>query len=168
MLARLTRSLTKLALEVHWTSNLSEFPLRVAFARYALSAKAGRRANARNPLANVSKQRKNDNNCREITRRLWLKTAKTTTNAGLFTRQMFPKLCTNASAKSGFVALQFCSAEVASVALHQCFANGDYLLLVNFSINALQTLSIYCLKNTSIIATAHITSNTLTTNPSAA
>ena len=36
---------TKLALEVHWTSNLSEFPLRVAFARYALSAKAGRRAN---------------------------------------------------------------------------------------------------------------------------
>ncbi|MDZ7550103.1 hypothetical protein CJI58_005905, partial [Bifidobacteriaceae bacterium NR047] len=39
-------SLTKLALEVHWTSNLSEFPLRPAFARYALSAKAGRRANA--------------------------------------------------------------------------------------------------------------------------
>ncbi len=35
---------TKLALEVHWTSNLSEFPLRVAFARYALSAKADRRA----------------------------------------------------------------------------------------------------------------------------
>ena len=35
---------TKLALEVHWTSNLSEFPLRVAFARYALSAPAGRRA----------------------------------------------------------------------------------------------------------------------------
>ena len=35
---------TKLALEVHWTSNLSEFPLRVAFARYALSASAGRRA----------------------------------------------------------------------------------------------------------------------------
>nr|PMC51236.1 hypothetical protein CJ211_04235 [Gardnerella vaginalis]PMC53704.1 hypothetical protein CJ210_01615 [Gardnerella vaginalis] len=43
-LARVTRSLTKLALEVHWTSNLSEFPLRVAFARYALSAKAGRSA----------------------------------------------------------------------------------------------------------------------------
>ncbi|RFT34531.1 hypothetical protein CG401_01640 [Bifidobacteriaceae bacterium NR019] len=38
------RSLTKLALEVHWTSNLSEFPLRVAFARYALSAKAVRSA----------------------------------------------------------------------------------------------------------------------------
>ncbi|WP_254597203.1 hypothetical protein [Gardnerella swidsinskii] len=35
---------TKLALEVHWTSNLSEFPLRVTFARYALSASAGRRA----------------------------------------------------------------------------------------------------------------------------
>ncbi|MFP1715475.1 hypothetical protein ACLD5O_04940 [Gardnerella leopoldii] len=31
-------------MEVHWTSNLSEFPLRVAFARYALSAQAGRRA----------------------------------------------------------------------------------------------------------------------------
>ncbi|APW18369.1 hypothetical protein BVL65_01840 [Gardnerella swidsinskii] len=30
------RSLTKLALEVHWTSNLSEFPLRVAFARAVL------------------------------------------------------------------------------------------------------------------------------------
>ena len=41
------RSLTKLALEVHWTSNLSEFPLRIAFSRYALSEKAGRRANAR-------------------------------------------------------------------------------------------------------------------------
>ena len=27
---------TKLALEVHWTSNLSEFPLRVAFARAVL------------------------------------------------------------------------------------------------------------------------------------
>jgi len=26
-------SLTKLALEAHWTSNLSEFPLRIAFAR---------------------------------------------------------------------------------------------------------------------------------------
>ena len=37
-------SLTKLALEVHWTSNLSEFPLRVTFARHNLSAKAGRRA----------------------------------------------------------------------------------------------------------------------------
>ena len=37
-------------------------------------------------------------------------------------------------------ALHQCSAEVASVALHHCFANGDYLLLVNFSINALQTL----------------------------
>ena len=36
---------TKLALEVPRTSNLSEFPLRVAFARYALSASAGRRAN---------------------------------------------------------------------------------------------------------------------------
>ena len=36
---------TKLALEVPRTSNLSEFPLRIAFARYALSAKAGRRAN---------------------------------------------------------------------------------------------------------------------------
>ena len=35
---------TKLALEAHCASNLSEFPLRVAFARYALSAKAGRRA----------------------------------------------------------------------------------------------------------------------------
>ena len=35
---------TKLALEVPRTSNLSEFPLRVAFARYALSASAGRRA----------------------------------------------------------------------------------------------------------------------------
>ncbi len=34
---------TKLALEVHWTSNFSEFPLRVTFARYALSAKACRR-----------------------------------------------------------------------------------------------------------------------------
>ena len=44
VLARITRSLTKLALEVHWTSNLSEFPLRVAFARYALCAQAGRRA----------------------------------------------------------------------------------------------------------------------------
>ncbi|WP_250309588.1 hypothetical protein [Gardnerella sp. Marseille-Q2328] len=32
-------------MEVPRTSNLSEFPLRVAFARYALSAKAGRRAN---------------------------------------------------------------------------------------------------------------------------
>ncbi|EFH28157.1 hypothetical protein GVAMD_0043 [Gardnerella vaginalis AMD] len=32
-LAWITRSLTKLALEVHWTPNLSEFPLRVAFAR---------------------------------------------------------------------------------------------------------------------------------------
>ena len=42
--SRYKRSLTKLALEVHWTSNLSEFPLRVAFARYALSASAGRRA----------------------------------------------------------------------------------------------------------------------------
>ena len=31
--SRYKRSLTKLALEVHWTSNLSEFPLRVAFAR---------------------------------------------------------------------------------------------------------------------------------------
>ena len=92
MLARLTRSLTKLALEVHWTSNLSEFPLRVAFARYALSAKAGRRANAG------------------------------------YSPSKFPE------------ALHQCSAEVASVALHHCFANGDYLLLVNFSINALQTL----------------------------
>nr|PMC50462.1 hypothetical protein CJ211_06000 [Gardnerella vaginalis]PMC53371.1 hypothetical protein CJ210_06005 [Gardnerella vaginalis] len=33
-------------MEVHWTSNLSEFPLRVAFARYALCAQAGRRARA--------------------------------------------------------------------------------------------------------------------------
>ncbi|RIY30567.1 hypothetical protein CJI48_01895 [Bifidobacteriaceae bacterium GH005] len=38
---------TKLALEVHWTSNLSEFPLRVAFARYALNAQASRRAKRR-------------------------------------------------------------------------------------------------------------------------
>ena len=45
MLARYALA-TKLALEVHCTSNLSEFPLRVAFARYAQSAKAGRRANA--------------------------------------------------------------------------------------------------------------------------
>ena len=43
-LAQIMRSLTKLALEVHRTSNLSEFPLRVAFARYALCAQAGRRA----------------------------------------------------------------------------------------------------------------------------
>lgn len=95
-------------------------------------------------------------------------------------QQMFPKLCiialqtkilklcANASAKSGFVALQFCSAEVASVVLHHCFANVDYLLLVNFNSFALRKLSIYCLKNTSVIATAHVTSNTLTTNPSAA
>ena len=89
MLARLTRSLTKLALEVHWTSNLSEFPLRVAFARYALSAKAGRRANAG------------------------------------YSPSKFLKLCSCASAKSDFVALQFCSAEVAYVALHHCFANAD-------------------------------------------
>ena len=34
--SRYKRSLTKLALEVHWTSNLSEFPLRVAFARAVL------------------------------------------------------------------------------------------------------------------------------------
>jgi len=33
LIAQIARSLTKLALEVHWTSNLSEFPLRVAFAR---------------------------------------------------------------------------------------------------------------------------------------
>ncbi|WP_421777823.1 hypothetical protein [Gardnerella sp. KA00747] len=46
-LARIaTRSLTKLALKVPRTSNLSEFPLRIAFARYALSASAGRRANS--------------------------------------------------------------------------------------------------------------------------
>ena len=35
---------TKLALEVPRTSNLSEFPLRVAFAHYVLSVKAGRSA----------------------------------------------------------------------------------------------------------------------------
>ena len=34
--SRYRRSLTKLALEVHRTSNLSEFPLRVAFARAML------------------------------------------------------------------------------------------------------------------------------------
>ena len=33
VLALIARSLTKLAFEVHWTSNLSEFPLRVAFVR---------------------------------------------------------------------------------------------------------------------------------------
>ncbi|EIK85668.1 hypothetical protein CGSMWGv00703Dmash_02555 [Gardnerella greenwoodii 00703Dmash] len=90
MLARLTRSLTKLALEVHWTSNLSEFPLRVAFARYALSAKAGRRANAG---YSPSKFPEALHQCSADA--------------------VFPKLCTNASAKSGFVALQF------------CFANAD-------------------------------------------
>ena len=40
-LAWITRSLTKLALEAHWTSNLSEFPLRVVFALNG-SAQAGR------------------------------------------------------------------------------------------------------------------------------
>ncbi|WP_250309578.1 hypothetical protein [Gardnerella sp. Marseille-Q2328] len=35
-LTRVTRSLTKLALEVPRTSNLSEFPLRIAFARAML------------------------------------------------------------------------------------------------------------------------------------
>ncbi len=38
---------TKLALKAPRAFNLSEFPLRVAFARYALSASAGRRATAR-------------------------------------------------------------------------------------------------------------------------
>ena len=38
------RSLTKLALKAHCAFNLSEFPLRVAFARYAPSAQARRRA----------------------------------------------------------------------------------------------------------------------------
>ena len=52
---------TKLALEVPRTSNLSEFPLRVAFARYALSAKAGRRANSGNFPANVPKTNQNNN-----------------------------------------------------------------------------------------------------------
>ncbi|WP_250309597.1 hypothetical protein [Gardnerella sp. Marseille-Q2328] len=61
-LARIaTRSLTKLALEVPRTSNLSEFPLRVAFARYALSASAGRRANTGNSPANVPKKGQNNN-----------------------------------------------------------------------------------------------------------
>ena len=44
MLAQIARSLAKLALKAHCAFNLSEFPLRVAFARYALCAKAGRRA----------------------------------------------------------------------------------------------------------------------------
>ncbi|RIY24831.1 hypothetical protein CJI50_00125 [Bifidobacteriaceae bacterium NR021] len=42
-LARITRSLAKLALEVHWTSNLSEFPLRVAFARAVLRSSRSER-----------------------------------------------------------------------------------------------------------------------------
>ncbi|RFD75108.1 hypothetical protein AXE76_02605 [Gardnerella vaginalis] len=36
----------ELAWKVHWTFQLSKLTLRVAFAHYALSAKAGRRANA--------------------------------------------------------------------------------------------------------------------------
>ena len=44
MLAQIALSLAKLALKAHCAFNLSEFPLRVAFARYALCAKAGRRA----------------------------------------------------------------------------------------------------------------------------
>ncbi|RFT35698.1 hypothetical protein CG402_00015 [Bifidobacteriaceae bacterium NR020] len=44
MLAQIARSLAKLALKAHCAFNLSEFPLRIAFARYALCAKAGRHA----------------------------------------------------------------------------------------------------------------------------
>ena len=63
-LARVTRSLTKLALEVPRTSNLSEFPLRVAFARAMLRS------------SRSSRKR------RRIFRQMFQKTAKTTTNAG--------------------------------------------------------------------------------------
>ena len=43
-LTRVTRSLRNSRWKSPRTSNLSEFPLRIAFARYALSASAGRRA----------------------------------------------------------------------------------------------------------------------------
>ena len=38
------RHSAELARKVHWTFRLNKLTLRVAFARYALSAKAGRRA----------------------------------------------------------------------------------------------------------------------------
>ena len=41
-------SLTKLALEVHWTSNPSEFPLRIAFARAILRSGRSSRYSRRN------------------------------------------------------------------------------------------------------------------------
>ncbi|PKZ18689.1 hypothetical protein CG401_00165 [Bifidobacteriaceae bacterium NR019] len=43
----------ELALKAHRAFNLSKLTLRVAFARYALSATAGRRANQR-PIVNKS------------------------------------------------------------------------------------------------------------------
>ena len=72
---------TKLALEVPRTSNLSEFPLRIAFARYALSAKAGRRANpGEKTPANVPKNDQSSYKSRKNTWHLWSAKAKTTIN----------------------------------------------------------------------------------------
>ena len=56
---------TELALKAHRAFNLSKLTLRVASARYAQSAKAGRRANAGEKTpANVPQNHQNNNKCR--------------------------------------------------------------------------------------------------------
>ena len=76
--------------------------------------------------------------------------------------QMFLKLCTSAlltlRPKLCIIALLTLRPKLCSKAL----LTATICCLVNFNINALQTLSIYCLKNTSIHAAAHTTPGTPT------
>ena len=97
------RRQTSLALKAHRAFNLSKLTLRVASARYAQSAKAGRRANAGEKTpANVPQNHQNNNKCRKFSRKCSTKPPKQQQTLGIY-RQMFhktTKTTTNAGEKT--------------------------------------------------------------------
>ncbi|WP_250310203.1 hypothetical protein [Gardnerella sp. Marseille-Q2328] len=98
------RRQTSLALKAHRAFNLSKLTLRVASARYAQSAKAGRRANAGEKTpANVPKNGRSSNKCwRKNSGKCSKKQPKQQQTPGIF-RRMFQKMAevaTNAGEKT--------------------------------------------------------------------
>ena len=94
----------KLALEVHWTSNLSEFPLRVAFARAVLrSSRSSRKHEVK-------------------LRQMFQNNADAATNAGEKLRQMFNKTANPATKARNFPGK--CSIKTI-IPLHRCKGNVE-------------------------------------------